>query len=90
MFTFLITVRRELTVAYRQRIEYFNPILLFLLISLLFPLTITADPKELTLMGPGIIWIGFVICKFIIIRRPFQCGLQGWNTRANSVESARS
>jgi heme exporter protein B len=68
---FLLTLRRELTIAYRHRIAYLNPLFFFLLITILFPFAITADPKKLILIGPGVIWIALLFANMLSIENLF-------------------
>lgn len=50
-------LRRDLLLAYRSRGELLNPILFFLLVSVLIPLGVSPEPEVLTLLAPGIIWV---------------------------------
>lgn len=51
------TLRRDLLLAYRSRGELLNPILFFLLVSVLIPLGVSPEPEVLSLLAPGIIWV---------------------------------
>lgn len=66
-----MTLKRDLTIAYRHRAAFLNPLLFFTLISLLFPLAITSDPQKLRLMGPGIIWIALLFANMLSIENIF-------------------
>lgn len=50
-------LRRDLMLAYRSRGELLNPILFFLLVSVLIPLGVSPEPEVLSLLAPGIIWV---------------------------------
>ena len=49
---FTLLLKRDLTLAYRQRSEMINPLLFFVLVTALFPLGIGADPALLRSVGP--------------------------------------
>lgn len=51
------TLHRDLLLAYRSRGELLNPILFFLLVSVLIPLGVSPEPEVLSLLAPGIIWV---------------------------------
>jgi heme exporter protein B len=72
MKLFLMIIKRDLLVAYRQRLEFLNPIMFFMLITLLFPLAITSEPERLMVMAPGIIWIAIVFAAILSIDKIFQ------------------
>lgn len=52
-----VTLRRDLLLAYRNRGELLNPILFFLLVSVLIPLGVSPEPEVLSMLAPGIIWV---------------------------------
>lgn len=69
---------RDLTLAYRQRAEMFNPLLFFVLVTALFPLGIGADPTLLREIAPGIIWVAALLAAMLsldgIFRSDFEDG----------------
>ncbi len=71
MVSFFITIKREITIALRRKIDYLNPLGFFLLIILLFPLAITSDIKMLALIGPGVIWIGLLFANLLSVENLF-------------------
>lgn len=54
---FITLLFQDLLIVYRSRLDFFNPILFFVLVVSLFPLTMGAEPNNLMHMAPGIIWI---------------------------------
>ena len=50
---FTLLLKRDLTLAYRQRSEMINPLLFFVLVTALFPLGIGARPGTTEICRPG-------------------------------------
>ena len=50
-------LRRDLLLAYRHRGEIINPILFFILVTALVPISVGGDPKDLAKLAPGMIWV---------------------------------
>lgn len=57
MSFFFGTLKRELVIAARRRVELTNPLFFFLMVVAMFPLGMGPDPERLTVLAPGIIWI---------------------------------
>ncbi len=53
---FTATLKRDLTLAYRNQGELFNPLIFFLIVITMVPLGITPDPVVLADLAPGMIW----------------------------------
>lgn len=64
-------IKKDLLLAYRQRIDLLNPLSFFVLVSLLFPLAVTVDPQKLMMMGSGIIWIAILLANILSIENMF-------------------
>ncbi len=54
---FMAVLRRDLLVAYRRRGEAANPLIFFSIVCTLFPLGLGPDPKQLSILAPGILWV---------------------------------
>lgn len=54
---FIATLRRELQISARRRVELTNPLFFFLMVVAMFPLGVGPDPTKLAELAPGIIWI---------------------------------
>lgn len=63
---------RDLTLAYRQRADLFNPLLFFVLVTALFPLGIGADPALLREVAPGIIWVAALLAALLSLDSVFR------------------
>jgi heme exporter protein B len=69
---FALLLRRDLTLAYRQRSEMINPLLFFVLVTALFPLGIGANPELLRSVGPGIIWVAALLAAMLSLDSVFR------------------
>ncbi len=69
---FLAIIRRDLLLAYRYRAEVINPILYFIIIVSLYPLAISPDPKVLTKIAPGIIWVAALLASLLSLDNLFR------------------
>ena len=69
---FVLLLRRDLTLAYRQRSEMINPLLFFVLVTALFPLGIGANPELLRSVGPGIIWVAALLAAMLSLDSVFR------------------
>ena len=54
---FTATLRRDLLLAYRRRSDFFNPLAFFLIVCCLFPLGVGPDPRQLSVLASGILWV---------------------------------
>lgn len=69
---FVLLLRRDLTLAFRQRAEMINPLLFFVLVTALFPLGVGADPALLRSIGPGIIWVAALLASMLSLDSVFR------------------
>ncbi len=60
-----LILQRELLLIYRKRSEYFFPLIFFIMVATLFPLSTTASPRILQLMGPGVLWIAVLLATVL-------------------------
>lgn len=64
--------KRDLLIAFRNRGELLNPLMFFLMVTSLFPLAVTPDPKFLGLIAPGIIWVGALLATLLSLDLMFK------------------
>ena len=69
---FWYLLRRDLTLAVRNRGEFANPILFFILVITLFPLAIGAVPELLSRIAPGIIWVAALLAAMLSLDSIFR------------------
>lgn len=75
---FIFLLRRDLLLALRNRAEFANPVLFFVLVITLFPLALGAAPELLGRIAPGIIWVAALLAAMLsldsIFRSDFEDG----------------
>lgn len=71
-------VRRDFTLALRNKSEWANPLFFFILACSLFPLGIGPEPNTLEKIAPGIIWVTALLAAMLsldgIFRSDFEDG----------------
>jgi len=75
---FLDLLRRDLLLAMRRRSELANPMLFFVMVIVLFPLGVGAEPKLLEQMSSGVVWVAALLAALLtldsIFRSDFEDG----------------
>ncbi|MCF2948467.1 heme exporter protein CcmB [Paraglaciecola aquimarina] len=69
-------LRRDLSLAYRQRAELMQPLLFFILVITLFPLGVGPEPNTLKMIGPGVIWVAAILSSLLGLERLFRDDFQ--------------
>ncbi|MCP3688600.1 MAG: heme exporter protein CcmB [Gammaproteobacteria bacterium] len=69
---FIFLLRRDLTLVLRNRGEFANPLLFFILVITLFPLAIGAIPELLARIAPGIIWVAALLAAMLSLDSIFR------------------
>lgn len=71
-------LKRDLLLAFRRRAEMANPLLFFVLVTMLVPLGVGANPNLLQSMAPGVIWVAALLAAMLsldgIFRTDFEDG----------------
>lgn len=71
-------LKRDITIAFRQRGDRFNPIVFFLMVVTMMPLGISPEAKSLALMAPGLLWVIALLAALLsldsIFRSDFEDG----------------
>ena len=62
---------RHLILILRSPSEMINPLVFFLLVIVLFPLGLGPDPKQLSILAPGILWVVALLSNLMICMRLF-------------------
>ncbi|KAB7696624.1 heme exporter protein CcmB [Plesiomonas shigelloides] len=68
----LAIIKRELKIAFRNSTEIVNPLLFFVIVITLFPLSIGPEPKLLERIAPGIIWVAALLSSLLSLERLFK------------------
>ncbi|MGD9296276.1 MAG: heme exporter protein CcmB [Chromatiales bacterium] len=75
---FLDLLRRDLLMAMRRRSELANPMLFFVMVIVLFPLGVGAEPQLLEQMSAGVVWVAALLAALLtldsIFRSDFEDG----------------
>jgi heme exporter protein B len=69
---FVYLLQRDLTLAFRNRAEFANPLLFFILVITLFPLAVGAEPVLLARIAPGIIWVAALLAAMLSLDSIFR------------------
>ncbi len=69
---FFTLLKRDLQIAIRHKGDIFNPLLFFILVVTLFPLAIGPEPKILSRVAPGIIWVAALLASMLSLERLFK------------------
>ena len=67
-----VFIQRELRLLARQKAEWLNPVLFFIIVLCLFPLGVGPEPNLLRLMAPGIVWIAALLSVLLAAERLFK------------------
>jgi heme exporter protein B len=73
---FLAYLNRDLLLGIRNKSDLIKPLIFFLLVSVLVPLTIAPEADRLAELAPGIIWIFAVLATLLSVERLFSDDLQ--------------
>lgn len=65
-------LRRDLLLAYRHRSELVNPLVFFLIVVSLFPLSLEPDPVLLATIGAGVIWVAALLATMLSLDAMFR------------------
>jgi heme exporter protein B len=64
-------VRRDLTIALRQKSEVLTTLFFFIIVASLFPLGIGPEAALLRRIAPGILWVGALLAAMLSLQRMF-------------------
>ena len=69
---FLDLLRRDLLLAMRRRSELANPMLFFVMVIVLFPLGVGAEPQLLEQMSAGVVWVAALLAALLTLDSIFR------------------
>lgn len=67
----LAALRRELSLAMRQKGEVLTPLMFFVVIASLFPLGVGPESALLLRMAPGVLWVSALLAAMLSLQRLF-------------------
>ncbi len=65
-------MKRDLTVAFRQRSDMVNPLFFFIMVIAMFPLGIGPEQNTLEKIAPGVIWIAALLSTLLSVDSLFR------------------
>jgi heme exporter protein B len=65
-------VKRDLLLVFRHRSDAANPLLFFLMVTVMFPIGIGPDPATLRLIAPGVIWVAALLATLVSAEAMFR------------------
>ncbi len=65
-------IKRDLTIAFRQRGDLVNPLFFFIMVVAMFPLGISPEPATLQDIAPGVIWIAALLATLLSVDSLFR------------------
>ncbi|MDO6459504.1 heme exporter protein CcmB [Granulosicoccaceae sp. 1_MG-2023] len=69
---FFAQLRRDLLVAFRNRSEALNPLMFFVLVTLLFPLGVGPSANLLQTIAPGVLWVAALLAALLSLDSLFR------------------
>ena len=69
---FISLLRKELLLALRQQTDMVTVLFFFLIVSSLFPFAVGPELNTLKIIGPGVIWVGALLCSLLALHRVFE------------------
>jgi heme exporter protein B len=67
-----VFLKRELRLLARQKADWLNPILFFIIVLSLFPLGVGPEPNMLRIIAPGVVWIAALLSVLLAAERLFK------------------
>jgi len=67
----LAVIRREVSLAMRQKGEVLTPLMFFMVVASLFPLGVGAESNLLLRMAPGVLWVSALLAAMLSLQRMF-------------------
>ncbi len=65
-------LKRDLLLAFRARGDLLNPLMFFMIVTSLFPLAVSPDPKLLGVIAAGVIWVGALLATLLSLDLMFK------------------
>ncbi len=68
----MLVARRDLRLAFRKPSQLMQPLLFFMIVATLFPLTLTPELSRLRDAAPGVLWIGALLSSLLALEFLFR------------------
>ncbi|MEJ2509438.1 MAG: heme exporter protein CcmB [Gammaproteobacteria bacterium] len=73
---FVTLVARDVTLAVRRRSQVFNPLVFFVIVVTLFPLSLGPEVQLLQRVAPGIIWVAAMLAAMLSLENIFHADFE--------------
>ena len=70
------TYRRDLSLAFRRPGQMLQPVVFFLIVTTLFPLSLSPQLSQLRDISPGILWVGALLSSLLALESLFRADLE--------------
>ena len=67
-----LVARRDLRLAFRKPSQLIQPLMFFMIVATLFPLTLSAEMSRLRDAAPGVLWIGALLSSLLALEYLFR------------------
>jgi heme exporter protein B len=68
---FTAVLRRDLLLAWRERVDVLVTLAFFVIVSGLFPFGVGAEPEQLRAIAPGVLWVAALLSVLLSLHRLF-------------------
>ncbi|MDF1623621.1 heme exporter protein CcmB [Pseudohongiella nitratireducens] len=69
---FRSTLSRDLLIAFKRRNDILNPVMFFLIVVSLFPLGVSPDPQQLSVIAAGVVWVSALLASMLSLDNLFR------------------
>lgn len=69
---FIAILKRDLKLSFRERGDIMQPVMFFIIVVSLFPLSVTPEAGLLRVAGPGIIWVAALLATLLALDSMFR------------------
>ena len=73
---FLLTLQRDLLIAFKRKNDIVNPFMFFVIVISLFPLAISPDGDKLAEIAAGVIWIAVLLSAMLSMESLFRADFE--------------
>ena len=67
-----LVIARDLRLAFRKPSQLLQPLMFFMIVATLFPLTLTPEMSRLRDAAPGVLWIGALLSSLLALEFLFR------------------
>ena len=68
---FIAITKRDLLLAWKRPGDVLNPLFFFAMVASLFPLAVDPSPEQLSMNGPGVVWVAALLATLLSLNSLF-------------------